>query len=203
MSQNNNQNDAVWKCESCDTINTGAVCSVCGACRPLDGNNSAIEKKTLSMAEENKYYSLLLDAREFRKKEQYEDELRTLMKAAEIDDSAYDLWFALGKAFKDNDFFSKSIECYRKAIDKGDLSWQVWNNLGAAYEKNNYISEAVSCLEKAISIIPKTDVSYGIVLANYGLTIGLLGDKQRAAQLLNEAESLGRDVTGKRERLGL
>lgn len=203
MGQNNNQNGTVWKCESCDTINTGAVCSVCGACRPLDSNPTVSEKKKLSMAEENKYYSLLLDAREFRKKEQYADELKALMKAAEIDDSSYDLWYDLGVSFKDNSFLIKAIECYKKAIDKGNQSWQVWNNLGVAYKRNNYIQESTTYYEKAIRIISKTDVNYRLVLSNYAVSIGLLGDKQKAAQMLNEAERLGKDVTVQRKALGL
>ncbi len=193
------------KCECCggdemERQGNSLVCRFCGSTYTLDENEKVVSQSVTDA----KVFALYLQAEKFRQAGNILDEIQVLTQAIELDERKATTWVKLGRAFREGNSFDKAIECYNKAIELDPDYAVIYSNIGAIYLiKGNY-AKAFAFYEKSLSLFSKDDADYPTTLANYAVVLAKLGDKKKAAQLINEAEKRGYDnAAGARRVSGL
>lgn len=173
--------------------NNSLICSFCGSTYTLDEN----EKIVSQCVTDAKVFALYLQAEKFRQANNVFDEIQVLTQAIEADERKAVTWVKLGRAYRAGNAFDKAIECYNKAIELDPGYAVSYSNIGAIYLIKGEYASAKSYYEKALSLFSKDDMDspittdYPTTLANYAVAVAKLGDKKKAAKLINEAEKRG------------
>ena len=166
-----------------------AVCDNCGSKYFLN-KDEQVSDKVLIAAE---VHSLLYKSAECRTKCDYANEMSYLLQALRIDEKNSILWTRLGRTYRDMHSYKNAENCYKKAIAlEPDLPY-AYGNLGVLYmvgdDKRD--ADALEYMRKCMNYIRESDNDYVTMLANYGVALGLNGQKGEAVRMIRKAIKLG------------
>lgn len=183
------------KCPGCGAVLTlsrdrrNLVCDFCGNIYPVPDQGGMTLSKDAADA---KIVSLYAEAEGYRQKGEHTSEIRVLTEALEIAPDNTATLVKLGRAYRVLKFHAKAVECYEKAIEIDPQCGTAYCNLGAIYLLSGDNQKAAAYYEKGLGLVDRANTSdYAVVLANYAMVVGRMGDKRKAASLLAEAEKLG------------
>ena len=129
----------------------------------------------------NKYYELGLKHYEEKK---YEDAIKALNKAIEINPKSADVYFKIGRCYSRLNKLVESTKSYEKAIQiNPDGSYPIYFHLGLNYYNLKDYDKAIESLQKAIKIKPDTYYFTYFSLANSYYN---KKDYENAVKYLNE-----------------
>ena len=186
------------RCTSCGSgelkkVRAGEYrCTHCGTLFYTDGRRPGEEDE----ARDVKVAVLLSEAQAHAEKGDYQNELRTLAKAMELDPENDTVLLRLGRAYWRLGSVDKTLEYFRRAEELYPGDPVVYVNIGSAFLKLGQYAEAKEQYERGIAIIeadPRsacaedTAIAYG----NYALCVGRLGDKKSAKKYLSLAKEKG------------
>ena len=169
-----------YRCEHCGTI------LVTGGQTP--GENDE--------AQDAKVAVLLSEAQTYAGKKDYQSELQTLIKAAELAPEDNTVLLRLGRAYWRLGSLEKALEYYRMAEELYPEDPIVYANIGSALISLGQYAEAKEQYEKGIAIIEADSASacltdIAITYGNYALCLGKLGDRRGARKYLSIAKEKG------------
>lgn len=181
------------KCECCGSSQlqkhdeNSMICSFCGSIYLLDANEEILSNALTNA----KIISLFIDAEKCRKSKDFGEEIQILTKAIEFDENNVVSWVKLGRAYRSSNLNEMALECYEKANSINPSYAQAYSNIGAIYLLKKDYHKAVEYYEKALSLISDIESDYPTILANYGIAVAMVGDKKKAASIINSAERKG------------
>ena len=119
-----------------------------------EGLNLELEDRTeLSLAErEEKVSEALENAQELRKQENYNQGIKELTSALELDVKKDRVYYRLGNIYFDSGDFDRAEYAYKRAIEVNDEHVNAQHNLAVVYRKQGKISKSVQQRKKANKI---------------------------------------------------
>ena len=186
------------KCECCGgnqfqkKTGNSMVCAFCGSVYRMDENENIMSKELTDA----KILALYVKAEEFRQNNDPIESLQKLTEALGVDEGRPLSWVKLGRAYREcgamNDsYMDKAVGCYEKAIELDPYFPTAYTNIATVYLIRKQYADAIRYFEKGLPLFDEKDVEYPTVLANYGVALGLGGDKNEAGRILDKAERLG------------
>ncbi len=117
----------------------------------------------------------------------FEDGIRTLRQAAQLQSTDPDVWNYLGFAYWRTDRFQPALEAFRRALRLTDADPLIYNNLGNLYFSMKRYADAEQAFRKALELDPHLAAAYnGYAAAR--LAQGAWEDAYRAWQKALEAD---------------
>lgn len=169
---------------------TNRFCPNCGAKRESPPHHFSDPMTSKEIQE------VLLVADHYAKKNQVEDELDCLKRAAPR--ASYDCNFlsVLGRAYRKNNQLASAVDCYMLAISLNPKFAISYLNLATVYTTKKEYAEAERNCKTAIRLMHEDRASYttedfAVAWANCAVAIGMQGRKDEARQLLKLAEEHG------------
>lgn len=101
------------------------------------------------------------------------------------------LWNVFGVLHRERNQVEDALRCYEKALNLNPDYIQVLVNVAISYFKLGQLEKANQKMEIAHAKMEPTAPNYEVMLGSYAMIVGKLGDMERAAVLLNEAEARG------------
>lgn len=101
------------------------------------------------------------------------------------------LWNTLGVLYREKNQIDDALKCYEKALNLNPGYTQSIVNIAISYYALNNLKMANQKMEIAYAMMDTSAPNYAAMLGNYALILGKLGDKKKAAKLINEAEARG------------
>jgi tetratricopeptide (TPR) repeat protein len=119
-----------------------------------EGLNLELEDRTeLSLAErEEKVSEALENAQELRKQENYNQGIKELTSALELDVKKDRVYYRLGNIYFDSGDLDRAEYAYKRAIEVNDEHVNAQHNLAVVYRKQGKISKSVKQRKKANKI---------------------------------------------------
>lgn len=167
-------------------------CEHCGTVLYTREQHSAADQEALDA----KVAVLLSEAAAFEEKKDYDSQLQTLIKAAELAPENNTVLLRLGRAYWQIGSFEKAMEYYRIAEALYPNDPTVYNNIGSTFFKSGRYAEAYEQYKKAIAIVDSDSLSacaedIAVFYGNYAYSLGKLGDKKNAKKYLSIAKEKG------------
>lgn len=147
---------------------------------------------TPSAAKEMSLDEVINKALEYENKKEYENALKLLLDSLSSNSEEPRLYNRIGSVYKNMGNHNKAIEFYKKAMEI-EPSATRYNNLALAYESQGSLYEELFYMLETMKRIQmvESDKDKGVMYANYGRIIGILGDLHGAKSNLIIANSLG------------
>lgn len=101
------------------------------------------------------------------------------------------LWNLLGVLYREKNQIEDALKCYEKALNLNPDYTQIIVNTAISYYKLNDLEKANQKMEIAYAKMDASAPNYEVMLGNYALIVGKMGDKDKATKLINEAEARG------------
>lgn len=168
------------------------LCEYCGSRFLVD------DDKTITDAEvvDAQVLAAYLKANDYSDKEDYTNELQTLVAVLPLAPNNTVLRNKIGRAYRRLGLNDKALEQYNKAMELDPDNPSSYANIGILNLILDNCSEAKTYLEKALGMIEKnpdsaTPGDKATFWGNYAYCVGKMGDKTRAYQLLDKAEKMG------------
>lgn len=163
------------------------VCDHCGSTYRVSDDERILSKE---LTDAN-VYSLLMEAQTCRLKEDLAGEMKALTEALDYDEKNAVVWNDLGRAYRRMGEYQQAIDCYKKSIELNPDYPFGYANMGVVLLAVKDYEGAVKYMQTGLSMIDKDDAEYPTQLANYGVAVGLAGNKKEARKLIVKAEMLG------------
>ena len=177
-------------------------CDYCGSEMHLNGNmylcndcfttyivkNGEVVKKYVvpdEFAKEYKKYSNNFTSNNSEKK------FNAAQKLLQIYSNCPALWNVLGVLYREKNQIEDALKCYEKALNLNPDYTQIIVNTAISYYKLNDLEKANQKMEIAYAKMDASAPNYEVMLGNYALIVGKMGDKEKATKLINEAEARG------------
>ena len=189
-------------------VQRGVVrCENCGSKYWVDEHNRIESSEEVDA----QLYAIFLEAANYQIKEDYANELQALAKALPIAPDNAMLMNKLGRVYRRLGLHQKALEYYKKAIALDSSITVAHSNMGAVYLVTEQYEQARPYYERAIAMARENPMSVtkndrAVMMGNYALCVGMLGDLPLAKTYLAEAEALNYSpemVKLIRERIGL
>ena len=102
----------------------------------------------------------------------------------------------LGFAYRRCNMYHEALECYNKAIAIRPNYAIAYSNISVIYMLQKENNKAVSFSRKAVALVEEsldnaTIDQAAIIFANYGLHLGITGQKDKAEEFIKKAEAFG------------
>lgn len=177
-------------------------CDYCGSEMHLNGNmylcnncfttyivkNDEVVKKYVvpdEFAKEYKKYSNVFTSNNSEKK------FNAAQRLLQIYSNCPALWNVLGVLYREKNQIEDALKCYEKALNLNPDYTQIIVNTAISYYKLNDLEKANQKMEIAYAKMDASAPNYEVMLGNYALIVGKMGDKEKATKLINEAEARG------------
>ena len=140
--------------------------------------------------------AILAQAEDYQKKDEYSKELPVLLRAYAIAPENTTVLLRLGRVHRRLKNYQKAMEYYERAKELDPKDPTLYTNLGSLYHHMGEFAQARENQEKAIRMMeadPKsvTQQDWAVTYANYGWTLGKLGDMAGARKNLRIAKDKG------------
>ena len=180
------------KCECCGgneftSHKNVMVCDHCGSTYRVSEDERILSKE---LTDAN-VYSLLVEAETCRQKDDVAGVMKALTNALDYDDKNAVVWNDLGRAYRRMGEYQQAIDCYKKTIELNPDFPYGYCNMGVALIGTKDYEGAVRYLQTGISMTDKDDSEYPTQLANYGVALGLAGNKKEGRKMIVKAEMMG------------
>jgi tetratricopeptide (TPR) repeat protein len=100
-----------------------------------------------------------------------------------------DVLHNLGNTYYKTGAFQKAVEHYQSSIDLNPKNFNALHNLGKTYIKLKKYQEALACYQKIVD----ANAADGVVYVDMALAYGLLGDRDKAVEILKQAKKVYED----------
>ena len=195
LEENSIQNNASF-CHHCGAKLSGRekFCPECGQVI-LENTTASSMAQTALIPSAEKQMSpddVLNKASEYQNKKEYENGLKILLDYLPSNSEDPRFYNKIGAMYKFMGNHNKAVEYYKKAIEIDPSAFR-YNNLAMAYDYNGSLYEALFYMLETMKRIQlvESDKDKGVMYANYGRIIGMLGDLQGAKNNLVTANRLG------------
>ena len=169
------------------------ICNSCGSIYQLNDhkknkNHEPVDRDEMTDA---KVLSFLNSARNCRETNDPEGELQNLFKVLELDANNTEALLKLGRAYREANMYQEAINCYQKVIALDPDEPGTYTNLSVVYFAMNDYKAELKYAEMALPLYTEKNYDYVVAVANYALALGMNGETEKAALILNECDKMG------------
>ena len=100
-------------------------------------------------------------------KEDYENALKNLEKAIEIDSNFALAWYRKGNVYKHKKESNQAIESYKKATELNSDNAKAWLFMGSVYFVNKEYNKAIECIDKAIELDSEVSKEISSIITDF------------------------------------
>lgn len=163
------------------------ICDFCGSTIKINENEEIVSDSRVK----TETVRLLIKASYAVTKEDYDEALKYLEEALELDDYNAVTLNKIGMVYRKLYQYDLAKEFYLKALEINREFGAVYSNLGVLEALNDNHEEAIAFYEKALSLMSENDIDYCSALGNYGYSKYLLGYKDEGLKKIIEADKRG------------
>ena len=167
------------------------ICGSCGSIYQLNENKDHKQHKVIDEITDAKVLLLLNSARKCREANDTEGEIQNLIKVLELDANNTDALIKLGRSYREANMYQSAINCYQQVLALDPDEPGAYTNLATVYIAKKEYETAVKYAEIALPLYTEKNYDYVIAAANYAVALGMNGETEKAALILDECDKMG------------
>ena len=199
-----------WECSACGgksftRLNANTImCDYCETRFTLDDhqqNGSASGSAELRKA---KVAALVAQSVAQHDQQNYQEEIKLLLEALEMDEQSSEIWTKLGRAYRLIGLHDDALRCYQQALKLDPNNGPAYGNVGVVYQFKGDYESSMRYLKHGMSLCNPDSSDYAILMANLAIATYKSGNHVEGTRLINEAEMRGyANAAAAREQMGI
>ena len=199
-----------WECSACGgksftQLNANTImCDYCETRFTLDEQPKSAGVQDSPELRRAKITALVAQANALHEQEKYQEEIKPLMEALELDEQNSEVWTKLGRAYRLNNLHDDALRCYQQALKLDPNNGPAYGNIGVVYQLKGDYESSVRYLKHAMSLCDPNGSDYTVMMANLALATYKGGNHAEGIRLIDEAERRGyANAAAAREQMGI